>query len=190
MQQQQQSKGKRRHRSSSDSSLLEPVAKPEPKSRKGDEPKLHPEKREDHVAQQHKKHKVASSDSESSAESNTRQETYEKRDRHKTREDRYELKKKKKKHKSDKPDGERKPKKKREKKGDKKRASKKAGEDLMNNFSSKSVAQDRLTVRSFSEGWLAQADSARFVPLMRLVYSKMVAHPLQLDDEAVSVTLQ
>lgn len=73
------------------------------------------------------------------------EETFEKRKRHKTREDRYEpakkikkscpdVKKKKNKHKK-------------EKRGDRRKAAKKAGEDLIRKFSSKSIGNDRLTVR-------------------------------------------
>jgi len=69
-------------------------------------------------------------------------ETFERQKRHKTREDRYQIKKKdngrSKKHK--------KPRAKREKRADRKRAVKKAGEVLMQNFSSKNIGQDRLTV--------------------------------------------
>jgi hypothetical protein len=115
--------------------------KPDPNSQK-ELPKSAP--REKTALHRPKKRKIASSDSESSADSHVRHETFKKRDRHKTREDRYEPKKKK--HQSEKQDGERKWKKKREKKGDKKKAARKAGEDIMNNFSSKSVAQNRLTV--------------------------------------------
>lgn len=120
--------------------------KPEPKSRNEDS-KLHTERREEYLFHKSKKRKVPSSDSASLAESNARQETFEKRDRHKTREDRYEPKKK---HKSDNAGGKGKPKKKREKKGDKKKASKKASEDLLKSFSSKSVSQNRLTVGTSS----------------------------------------
>lgn len=119
--------------------------KAEPKSRKG-EPKSALERREEPVSRHQKKRNVESLDSASSADSHVYHKTFLKRERHKTREDRYEPKKKK--HKEDTQDGEPKRKKKREKKGDMKKAAKKAGEDLMNNFSSKSVAQDRLTVRS------------------------------------------
>ncbi|KAH8602601.1 hypothetical protein B0O99DRAFT_499007, partial [Bisporella sp. PMI_857] len=70
-------------------------------------------------------------------------EAFEKRPRHKTREDLYEPKKK--------DSGiyptEKLIKKKPEKKGDRRKVAQKSGEDLMNNFSSKSIAQDRLTMR-------------------------------------------
>lgn len=144
MQQQQHLRKKRHYRSSSDSSLLEPIPKPKPISRKGEQSKARTDGREEgRLQQQHKKRRFVPSESRSTAASNVRQETFEKRDRHKTREDRYEPKKQ---HQSEKTDGERKPKRKREKKGDKAKAAKKASEDLMDNFSSKSVCQDRLTV--------------------------------------------
>ena len=146
-QQQHSSKQKHRHRSSSDSSLLQPLTRIDSKSRK-EESKLHPDPRERFVSHPTKKRKAASSDSTSLAGSNARPEIFERRDRHKTREDRYEPKKKK--HKSEKRDKERKPRKTREKKGDKKKAEKKAGEKLMHNFSSKKVSQDRLTVSNSS----------------------------------------
>ncbi|KUJ24030.1 uncharacterized protein LY89DRAFT_553327, partial [Mollisia scopiformis] len=69
---------------------------------------------------------------------------FERRARHKTREDKYEPRKVDKKVKKD--GTERKPRKKIEK-SDRKKAARKSGEDLMNNFSSKSIGQDRLTIR-------------------------------------------
>jgi hypothetical protein len=77
-------------------------------------------------------------------------ETFEKRDRHKTRGDRYEPKERK--QNSEKKGGGTKPKKKKQKKGAGKRTAKRAGEDIIQNFSSKSVSQDRLTasISSFS----------------------------------------
>lgn len=92
----------------------------------------------------HKRRKAEPSNSVTSANSSAHHETFEKRARHKTREDRYEPKKGGRKF--DKDDREKRPRKKREKKGDKKKTAKKAGEDLVNNFSSKSIAQERLTV--------------------------------------------
>ena len=101
------------------------------------------------MVRQLKKRKAASSSSlDSSATSHARHRSFEKRCRHKTRDDRYELKKEK--HKSAKHDGQRQPRRNREKKGDKKRASRKAGEDLMHKFSSEKVSEDRLTV---SNSW-------------------------------------
>jgi hypothetical protein len=145
---QQPFKGKRCHRSSSDSSLLEPVAKPEPKLREEEEPKRrHIERRDKPKEEQSAKRKAPELSTSSSASSNVRQETFEERGRHKTREDHYEpTKKKHKANKRDMPDVERKSRKKREKRGDRKKESKKAAENLMSHFSSKSVGQERLTV--------------------------------------------
>lgn len=71
-------------------------------------------------------------------------EVFEKRARHKTREDRYEPKE------ANKKEGKnieiKRSVSKREKKSDRRKAAKKAGEDLMNNFISKNIGQERLTV--------------------------------------------
>jgi hypothetical protein len=101
------------------------------------EPNHHPQK----------KCKSEPSDKGTSTNSSVHQENFEnfeKRARHKTREDRYEPKKEEKNF--DRKDGEKRPRTKRAKKGDGKRAARKAGEDLMNNFTSKSIGQERLTV--------------------------------------------
>lgn len=105
-----------------------------------------------HISKKAKKHEQleASSttdDSQSESDQPQRKETFEKRSRHKTKEDRYESKKTRK-HvvEDDKP-----AKKKtiKVKRGDAAKASRKAGEDLINGFRSKNVAQDRLTVCAF-----------------------------------------
>ena len=160
----------------------------EPKLPNG-EPKVAPERREAKVSHKEKKRKVAQSVSTSSADSHVQHETFEKRERYKTREDRYEPRKKK--HKSEKRDEEPKRKKRREKRGDKNKAAKKAGEDLMNSFSSKNVAHDRLTVSNSTFDMVRppQADFPRSV-LMGLDYSKMDGHLLRLDDGAVSLVLR
>ncbi|PQE19979.1 ariadne RING finger protein [Rutstroemia sp. NJR-2017a BVV2] len=69
---------------------------------------------------------------------------FEKRARHKTREDKYEPKKKQ----SKKPNPEKPTRKRREKKGDKRKAARKASESLKDNFNSNKIGQERLTVRS------------------------------------------
>ena len=69
---------------------------------------------------------------------------FERRPRHKTREDLYEPKKKK--IRGEKQLEERPVRKRREKKGDRKKAAKRAGENLMKTFTSKSIAKGRLTV--------------------------------------------
>lgn len=95
-----------------------------------------------------KKHKQAAlsttADSQSDSDQPKRKETFEKRSRHKTREDRYESKKARKYDSED--DKPAKKKTIKVKRGDAAKASRKAGEDLINGFKSNNVAQDRLTV--------------------------------------------
>jgi hypothetical protein len=67
---------------------------------------------------------------------------FEKRARHKTREDKYEPKKKQ----SKKPNPDKPTRKRREKKGDQKKAARKASESLKDNFNSNKIGQERLTV--------------------------------------------
>lgn len=86
------------------------------------------------------------SDSEGSELSHHPKETFTKRLRYKTREDLYEPKKKENKKRSHREAADEPVRKRRKKKGDKGKAARKAGEDLMHNFSSKSIAQERLTV--------------------------------------------
>ena len=140
-----QSGRKRRHGSSSDSSLLKPAIKQstmliteEGKGRSTEWLGIHP-------PHSHKKRKVEPSDPGTSTPSTARQETFEKRARHKTREDRYVPKKEK--NKPGRNNREKEPRAKRLKKGDGKRAARRAGEDLMNSFASKSIGPERLTVR-------------------------------------------
>lgn len=137
---------KRRRHSSSDSSLLEIAQKavPPPQIPESTEHQSARTRQASPVPQ--KKRKVASSQAESPEQPETRHETFEKRSRHKTREDRYESKSEKTKAR-DKAEKEIHAKRKREKKGDRKKAAKKAGEALMQNFSSKAIGQERLTVR-------------------------------------------
>lgn len=140
---------KRKHNTSSDSSLLEAPIGPKPKWQPRTISHLQTgyPAREEEPAQPRKKQKTKNSVSGTSASSvslTPKKETFEKRARHKTREDRYEPKEKVKKCRND--EECKRPRKKREKKGDRKRAAKKAGEDLMRNFSSKSIGQNRLTV--------------------------------------------
>jgi len=144
------SRKKRKHHTSSDSSLLEaPVGVP-PQPLRGSDFKIEnpaPEPCSGHHRKKRKREASVSGTSISSASSKQKKETFERRPRHKTREDRYEPKKKAKK--GPKEDEERRLKKKKEKKGDRKKAAKKAGEDLMRNFSSKRISQERLTVGLF-----------------------------------------
>ncbi|ESZ95841.1 hypothetical protein SBOR_3783 [Sclerotinia borealis F-4128] len=140
-------------RASSDSSLLEvstaPVVlertKPFRKSRVSSH-------LGENSTQSHKHRKDAPSTMTSSSSQSSvvqpKQETFEKRARHKTREDRYDTKQR-----SRKAEVVEKPiKMRREKKGDRKRAARKASEDLMNNFASNKLGQDRLTRPSNGPG--------------------------------------
>ncbi|EKD19282.1 uncharacterized protein L3040_009278 [Drepanopeziza brunnea f. sp. 'multigermtubi'] len=132
------SRGKRRHNSSSDSSLLEVTVRPKSHHLKRNDPSP-PTPR--------KKQRIDSSDSGVSIQAASLiapRETFEKRPRYKTREDRYEPKKEKRSRKNDENKATTK---KREKKGDRRKAAKRAGEDLMQNFSSNRIGQERLTMR-------------------------------------------
>ena len=143
-----------------------------------------------HISKRAKKHKQleASSttdDSQSESDKPQRKETFEKRSRHKTKEDRYESKKARK-HviEDDKP-----AKKKviKVKRGDAAKASRKAGEDLINGFRSRNVAQDRLTVCTFqSDSWRKWLISGRCI-LVR-AYSRMAERHLLPVIVAVSTT--
>lgn len=183
------SRAKRRHNSSSDSSLLEPAVTPKRPSwileeRNG---KSQVSREETSFPPSQKKRKVATSTVESSMSPIIPQETFEKRARHKTREDLYDPKRKRKR--GNKNDEEKKLVTKRTKKGDGKKAAKKAGEDLMNNFTSKSIGQDRLTVSHYlaSQTLYNNAKAFRSGPLMALVFLKMAALPLLLNDVDVGL---
>jgi hypothetical protein len=180
-----QIRGKRRHNSSSDSSLLEPPARPKSQQLvKEVSRRAASDRQQDGPTPPRKKQKIASSDSgipSPSVSSNAVRHSFEKRARHKTREDRYEPKKKE--TKSKKARGGKSSKQKRDKSSQK--AGRKSGADLVHNFSSKSIGQDRLTVGvsrlRVGPGLIA----SRFVPQMALDCSKMAAHLLQLDVVAV-----
>ncbi|KAG9242400.1 hypothetical protein BJ878DRAFT_544292 [Calycina marina] len=132
---------RRRRNSLSDSSLLEPA---EPVARSTypriDEVEAKAYKSTRNLS--HKKQKQQVSVSKQAEEPSYRKETFEKRPRHKTRENLYDPKRR-----EEKNDPVEKRTKNREKRGDKRKAVRKAGEDLMNNFTSKNVGQDRLTMR-------------------------------------------
>lgn len=138
---------KRRRNSSSDSSFLKPAAReasvPVKHKHKHKQRVLSDQSLERQPRRHSEKQNARSLDSGSSSKLNVRHETFEKRARHKTREDRYETKKK---EKTAVKDVEDKPRAKRVKRGDGARAARKAGERLMNSFTSKSIGQDRLTV--------------------------------------------
>lgn len=140
-----------KRRDSSDSSLIQPAYEREELPQR--EKTIGQVARDDqtrYTSKKAKKHSQPASsttdDSQSELDQPQRQETFEKRSRHKTKEDRYESKKARK-HVVE--DG--KPAKKKTikvKRGDAAKASKKAGEDLINGFRPKNVSQDRLTVCS------------------------------------------
>jgi hypothetical protein len=140
--------GKWRHNSSSDSSLPEPHTRPKSQQLVTEVSRRAAfDRQEDGSTPPRKKQRIATSDSgipsPSSVSSNAVQQSFEKRARHKTLEDRYEPKKKDTKSKQAR--GGKSSKKKREK-SSQKRAGRKSGADLVHNFSSKSIGQDRLTV--------------------------------------------
>lgn len=156
-------RGKRRRHSSSDSSLLEMPTKHKVEVLNREQ-KVPPalKVRETSIPLRRKR-KAESSSSASEREDHSAlqtspKEVFEKRTRHKTREDLYEPNEK---HKSSKKDSEEKlRRKKKEKKSGRRKAAKKAGEDLMHNFSSKSIGQDRLTVSISISSLLQQTDKA------------------------------
>jgi hypothetical protein len=140
-------KPKRRHNSSSDSSLLEAPVRPKSRPLSVEE-KIDRSPETPQQAQQHQKKRkpepVELDIPSLSSLPSTPKETFEKRARHKTKEDRYDPKKKRSKSEKATEKKRSKPK----KKGDRKKAAKKAGEDLIRNFTSKNIGQERLTVRS------------------------------------------
>ncbi|KAE9381414.1 hypothetical protein N431DRAFT_551514 [Stipitochalara longipes BDJ] len=141
------SRRKRKHHTSSDSSLLQAPIGPKLQPAQGSNfEEIHLAREEVSDRPQKKRRTEAPvSERTSSISSTPKQEIFERRARHKTREDRYEPKKKVKKRPKD--VDEKQPRKKKEKRGDRKEAAKKAGEDLVRNFSSKSIGQERLTIR-------------------------------------------
>ncbi|KFY05728.1 hypothetical protein V492_08332 [Pseudogymnoascus sp. VKM F-4246] len=169
-----------RRRDSSDSSLVRPAYEGGELSlqRETEEGEDTGEDQTGRISKKAKKHKqsVYSTTVDSQSEPDLppqHKETFEKRSRHKTREDRYESKKAKKyviendklaKKKTIKV-----------KRGDAARASRKAGEDLINGFRSKHVVQDRLTMRPgtgiFKNGRASSPSRNRGLP--DLAFSEM-----------------
>lgn len=140
-----------KRRDSSDSSLIQPAyEREELPPREKTIGQVTSEDLTRHFSKKAKKHRqpVSSTTDDSQPESDQPQhkETFEKRGRHKTKEDRYESKKARK-H-ADEDDRPAKKKTIKVKRGDAAKASKKAGEDLINGFRPKNVSQDRLTVCS------------------------------------------
>ncbi|KFZ03909.1 hypothetical protein V502_10562 [Pseudogymnoascus sp. VKM F-4520 (FW-2644)] len=140
-----------KRRNSTDSSLIQPAyEREEVPLRETTIGQVTSEDRTRHISKKAKKHKQleASSttdDSQSESDQPQRKETFEKSSRHKTKEDRYESKKTRKHVVED--DQPTKKKTTKVKRGDAAKASRKAGEELINGFRSKNVAQDRLTIR-------------------------------------------
>ncbi|RDL36643.1 uncharacterized protein BP5553_05995 [Venustampulla echinocandica] len=140
---------RRKHNSSSDSSLLEAPARPRShmmnheginKTRMGEQ--------EDPLPHTHKRRRVVSIPSRAGSatdDSRPRKETFEKRPRHKIREERYEPNPHSRKY--DETDKKNRTTTKRPKKSGQKKAAKGSGEDLMHNFTSKSIGGERLTLR-------------------------------------------
>ncbi|KAA8570296.1 hypothetical protein EYC84_002603 [Monilinia fructicola] len=103
----------------------------------------------------------------------SKRETFEKKARHKTREDRYDMKKR-----ITKAEATEKPiKRRREKRGDRKKAARRASEELMNNFASNKIGQDRLTARPSNGPGIFQNGRASSPPRRRglpdLAFSEM-----------------
>jgi hypothetical protein len=143
---------KRKRHSSSDSSIIAVPVRPKSQPLdKGKEETSTGERLEKATDDFRKKRRTEPSEQSSSdpfADENPPNETFERRARHKTREDKYEPKTSKKKTKE--ASTEKKPReKKKEKRSDRKRAAKQSGEEVMNRFSSKSIGQERLTVSTF-----------------------------------------
>ncbi|KAI9642327.1 hypothetical protein NHQ30_009129 [Ciborinia camelliae] len=162
---------------SSDSSLLgaptAPIVKETTKTPQKSRAATHGE--ETTKTHKHQKNAPSTMTSSSSQPSvmQQKQETFEKRPRHKTREDRYDTKKK-----SNKAEVVEKPiKTRREKKGDRKKAARKASGDLMKNFASNKIGQDRLTTRPSNGPGIFQNGRASSPPRRRglpdLAFSEM-----------------
>ncbi|KFY92077.1 hypothetical protein V498_05164, partial [Pseudogymnoascus sp. VKM F-4517 (FW-2822)] len=174
--------GERTHREkrrdSSDSSLIQPAyEREELPQRETTIGQVISEDDSRHISKKVRKHRQPASsttdDSESESDQPQRKETFEKRSRHKTKEDKYESKKARKHAVEDDKPAKRKVIK--VKRGDAAKASKKAGEDLINGFRSKNVAQDRLTMRPgtgiFKNGRASSPSRNRGLP--DLAFSEM-----------------
>ncbi|OBT66656.1 hypothetical protein VE03_03870 [Pseudogymnoascus sp. 23342-1-I1] len=167
-----------KRRDSSDSSLIQPAYEREELA-PGEKTIGHvpSEDQSRHISKKAKKHKQPASsttdDSQSESDQPRRKETFEKRSRHKTKEDRYESKKTRQHAAED--DKPAKKKVIKVKRGDAAKASRKAGEDLINGFRSKHVAQDRLTMRPttgiFKNGRASSPSRNRGLP--DLAFSEM-----------------
>ncbi|TVY36478.1 hypothetical protein LOCC1_G005395 [Lachnellula occidentalis] len=170
-------KYKRKQNSSSDSSLLEVPVPPKPQRSIPENRKDEPLERRQHELQIHKKRKaepIESDTADLSDQSSPPKETFEKRARHKTKEDRYEPKKKR--HRSAKTVEKKRSTTKPEKRRGRKKTAKEAGEDFIRNFSSKSIGQERLTVSSSPGMNSRHAEICSFDRLTGLACSRMGVH--------------
>ncbi|TVY12700.1 hypothetical protein LARI1_G009340 [Lachnellula arida] len=176
-------KYKRKYNSSSDSSLLEAPVPPNPQRTIPENRKDEPLERRHHELQIHKKRKAEPIEPDTASlsdHSSYPKETFEKRARHKTKEDRYESKKKR--HRSENAvENKRSTTKPEKKRGDRKKSRKKVGEDFIRNFSSKSIGQERLTVSSSSNMNSRYTKCSSFDHLTGLAYSIMGVHLPQLN---------
>ena len=182
-------KYKRIHNSSSDSSLLEYSAPPKPQRTVSEERKDKSLSRQEQKPQLHKKRKAEPIEPDTASlsdQSSAPKETFEKRTRHKTKADRYEPKKKR--HTSEKAVEEKRPTTKPEKRRGRKKAAKKAGEDFIRNFPSKSMDQERLTVSSSPDTNSRYAKYPSFDHLTVSACSRMGVHLLQLNVVVVSIS--
>ncbi|OBT88809.1 hypothetical protein VE02_03182 [Pseudogymnoascus sp. 03VT05] len=167
-----------KRRDSSDSSLIQPAYERENlPQREKTIGEFTSEDQTRHFSKKAKKHRQPASsttdDSQSEPDRSQRKETFEKRSRHKTKDDRYESKKARK-H----VDENEKPAKRKTikvKRGDAVKASRKAAEDLINGFRPKNVSQDRLTIRPgtgiFKNGRASSPSRNRGLP--DLAFSEM-----------------
>lgn len=135
---------RRRHTSSSDSSLLDYTISTKLDSRIRYDASDKYGKRDKIPPHLQVKRKAETLDPETPGQRSNQRETFEKRPRRKTRENLYEPKDQKKD--SELRSREKRLGTKRVKKGERKIAARRAGEDLMRNFSSEKIAHDRLTV--------------------------------------------
>ncbi|KFX93016.1 hypothetical protein V490_05040 [Pseudogymnoascus sp. VKM F-3557] len=186
-----------KRRDSSDSSLIQPAYEKEELTlrRRTTDAEDSGKDQNRHISKEKAKRRrqQASSTDDSQSESNQpqRKETFEKRGRHKTKADHYESKKTRQQIVED--DKPAKKKVIKVKRGDAAKASRKAGEDLINGFKPKNVAQDRLTMRPgtgiFKNGRASSPSRNRGLP--DLAFSEMQflkqssKQPVDTDKEVI-----
>ncbi|KAB8299082.1 hypothetical protein EYC80_001203 [Monilinia laxa] len=172
------SKAKPDHgRTFSDSSLIKVSTAPVVKERTKIPERSHATEYGEDIKRSHKHRKNAPSTTTSGSYQSSvvqpKQEPFEKRARHKTREDRYDTQKR-----ISRVEITKKPiKRRREKRGDRKKAARRASEELMNNFASSKIGQDRLTARPPNGPGIFQNGRASSPPRRRglpdLAFSEM-----------------